>query len=95
MKCEKNRKFIGVIDVFFIMILCFTTLLATMLVQGGVIVGGSGGGIRYDFHISQFAIVVGWMIAYFMFIIRHSNKELKLMVLNIYGRRNDKNHNNL
>ncbi|MCE5241590.1 MAG: hypothetical protein ABFD98_13605 [Syntrophobacteraceae bacterium] len=95
MKRGNNRKFIGVIDVFFIMILCFATLLATMLVQGGVIVGGSGGGIRYDFHISQFAIVIGWMIAYFMFIIRHSNKELRLMVLNIYGKKNDRNHINL
>jgi hypothetical protein len=80
----RSSRFIGIIDVFFIMILCFLTLLATMLIQGGVIVGGSGAGMQYVFDISKFAMVVCWMVAYIVFIIKNSNKELKSMISGIY-----------
>ena len=86
MKKMKDSRFIDIVDVFFIMILCFITLLTTMLMQGGVIVGGSAAGIRYDFSVAKFALVIGWMIAYLLFIIRHSNKELKSMIVHVYNR---------
>ncbi len=78
-------KFIGVFDVFFIMLLCFITLLATMLIQGGVIVGESAPGFQYDFNIGYFGLIMMVMVVYIVFVIKNSNKELKLTIEAIYN----------
>jgi len=83
-KKKKNSVFMGVFDVLFIMILCFATLLTTMLMQGGVLVGGSGEGMKYHFSIATFLIVVAGLVIYLTYIIPHSNKELRQMIKHMY-----------
>ncbi|ATW28551.1 hypothetical protein DCMF_23425 [Candidatus Formimonas warabiya] len=75
----------SVFDVLFIMILCFATLLTTMLMQGGVLVGGSASGMRYHFSIASFLMVVAGLIIYLFYIIPHSDKELREMIKHLYG----------
>ena len=55
-KTGKNR-FMEVFDVLFIMVLCFATLLSTMLMRGKVLVGsGGGGGMTYTFWAWTFLL---------------------------------------
>lgn len=83
-KKKNNSVFMGVFDVLFIMILCFATLLTTMLMQGGVLVGGSGEGMSYHFSIFTFLIVVAGLVIYLTYIIPHSDKELREMIKHMY-----------
>lgn len=84
-KKKNNSIFMGVFDVLFIMILCFATLLTTMLMQGGVLVGGSASGMSYHFSIATFLIVVAGLVVYLTYIIPHSDKELRAMIKHLYG----------
>lgn len=82
---KKSSWFMNVFDVLFIMILCFATLLSTMLIQGGVLVGSSGtSGISYTFSFGSFALVVAGLVGYLLYIIPHSDKELRSMIKQIY-----------
>jgi hypothetical protein len=74
-----------IFDVLFIMILCFAILLSTMLIQGGVLVGGSASGIHYDFNIGTILIVTATFAVYLGYIISRSDKELKVIVRQVYG----------
>lgn len=76
------KTFKTVFDIVFIMLLCFATLLGTMLLQGGLLVGGEG--ISYDFDFVSFAVTFGALIAYLLFVLKTSNKELKTMIERIY-----------
>ncbi|TGE31828.1 hypothetical protein [Desulfosporosinus sp. Sb-LF] len=80
----KNTRLMGIFDVLFIMILCFATLLTTMLMQGGVLVGDSTSGIHYVFKISTFLVIVAGFVGYLIFIIPQSEKELRVMVKQVY-----------
>lgn len=84
-KTTKNSRLMGIFDVLFIMILCFATLLTTMLMQGGVIVGDSSLGMHYVFKMSTFLAIVAAFIAYLIYIIPQSDKELRVMVKQLYG----------
>ena len=87
---NKNNKFVQIFDILFIMVLCFVTLLATMLSRGAVIVGsGAGGGIKYVFVIWSFAITFIGLIIYLIFVLTHSNKELDSMIKEFYGDKED------
>jgi len=81
MTSEKRSKFnvlVELFDILFVMLLCFATLLATMLMRGKVIVGsGSGGGLSYNFNIASFTFTALFLLVYLFYIIRHSGKELK------------------
>jgi hypothetical protein len=79
-EAPKNSRLMGAFDVLFIMILCFATLLTTMLIQGGVLVGNSSSGIHYVFKISTFLAIVVGFVGYLIFIIPQSDKELRAMV---------------
>ncbi|SHJ89999.1 hypothetical protein SAMN02745751_03670, partial [Dethiosulfatibacter aminovorans DSM 17477] len=68
MKRETQSKKSVVFDTLFIMMLCFATLLTTMLVQGGVIVGGEGG-LSYIIKWPSFILTMGGVLLYTMYIL--------------------------
>ena len=73
-------------DVSFIMILCFATLLTTMIVHGKVLVGaGSGQGLDHSFKASTFLLVAAIFVIYMWYMLRHSDRELGDLVNHIYG----------
>ncbi len=83
---KKNSWFMNIFDVLFIMVLCFATLLSTMLIQGGVLVGSSGtSGISYTFSFGSFSLVVVGLVGYLLYIIPRSDKELRSMIKRIYA----------
>ena len=84
-KTRKNR-FMEIFDVLFIMVLCFATLLSTMLARGKVLVGsGSGGGMAYNFSAWTFLLTFLGLAAYLAFVIPQSNRELGEIVESLYG----------
>lgn len=76
------KTFKTIFDIMFIMLLCFATLLLTMLLQGGLLVGGDG--IDYSFGLLSFVATFGALFLYFYFILRSSKKELTVMINRIY-----------
>ena len=84
---ERSTFLVEVFDILFIMILCFVTLLTTMLMRGKVIVGsGSGGGLTYNFSLASFAFTAIFLAIYLFYIIRHSEAELKSFYSGHYDR---------
>ncbi|HEY3423412.1 MAG TPA: hypothetical protein VGL27_01345 [Negativicutes bacterium] len=84
-KQPKQNVFLMVFDVIFIMVLCFATLLSTMLMRGKVIVGsGSTGNFEYSFDVTSFIITIGFLAIYLAYIIVNSDKELRQMISNTY-----------
>lgn len=79
-------------DTVFIMLLCFATLLTTMLLQGGVIVGGEGNQMSYKIDGISFTLTMGTLVAYIYFVLKQSDKELRKMIDHIYksGRKKKK-----
>ena len=75
-------------DILFVMVLCFVTLLTTMLMRGKVIVGsGSGGGLTYSFNMASFAFTASFLVIYLVYIIHHSEGELKSFYAAHYDRK--------
>jgi len=84
-KTGKNR-FMEIFDVLFIMLLCFATLLSTMLTRGKVLVGsGSGGGMAYTFSAWTFLLTFLGLGVYLAFVVPQSNRELGEIVESLYG----------
>lgn len=84
-KTDLKTMFITAFDVVFIMILCFATLLSTMLMRGSVIAGAeASAGLKYSFGASSFLLTIASLGAYLFYILPHSNKELKIMVEELY-----------
>ncbi len=84
------HRFVGAFDVLFIMLLCFATLLATMLGRGKVLVGeGTGERMGYAFSLPAFLAVLLGLVLYILFVVRRSNRELRRMVRAIYDKRAD------
>ena len=74
------------IDVSFIMILCFATLLTTMILHGKVLIGsGAGQGLDHSFKASTFFLVATIFAIYLWYMLRHSDRELGDLVRHIYG----------
>ena len=73
-------------DILFVMILCFATLLATMLVKGRVITGTDGGGSSlYRFDPGKFVLTAVFLVAYLLFVVKRSEKDLKSFYSSYYG----------
>jgi hypothetical protein len=73
-------------DVLFVMLLCFITLLTTMLMRGKVLVGsGSTEGLDYSFSWRTFGAVAAIFLVYVWYMLSHSERELKEMVRHVYG----------
>jgi hypothetical protein len=83
MKREKQSKKSVIFDTLFIMMLCFATLLTTMVLQGGVIVGGEGG-LSYIIKWPSFILTMGLVLLYIVYTLKESDKELKKMISFIY-----------
>ncbi|SHJ55465.1 hypothetical protein SAMN02745751_02828 [Dethiosulfatibacter aminovorans DSM 17477] len=83
MKREKQSRKSVIFDTLFIMMLCFATLLTTMVIQGGVIVGGEGS-LSYSIKLPSFVLTMGGLFVYLVFTLKESDKELKKMISFIY-----------
>jgi hypothetical protein len=83
MKREKQSRKSVIFDTLFIMMLCFATLLTTMVFQGGVIVGGEGG-LSYIIKWPSFILTMGLVLLYIVYTLKESDKELKKMISFIY-----------
>ncbi len=82
-----KAKLVGVFDVLFILVLCFATLLTTMVLRGQVIVGSGGSeGFEYTFNPLLFIITFSALGLYLFYILPQSNKELRSMINRIYGK---------
>ena len=80
-----KKSFVLIFDVMFLMILCFATLLSTMLLQGGLLVGGDGSGLDYKFNYLTFTITIGGLFFYMAYVLKSSDRELKVMIKERYG----------
>ena len=91
-----SSRLVEVFDILFIMLLCFATLLVTMLMRGKGLVGsGSGGGLDYSFKLGSFSVTAGFLLLYLFYIISHSDRELRNFFNSHYGPRNELNDNDL
>ena len=88
---EPDRSiFLVTFDVLFIMLLCFATLLSTMLMRGTVIVGAdAAAGLEYSFDIASFFITAAALGFYLLYIVNKSEKELREMVKKVYDEANE------
>jgi hypothetical protein len=85
---RKASVFVQWFDVLFIMVLCFLTLMSTMLLRGKVLVGsGSSNGLDYSFSAVTFSIVAVFGVIYLWYLLTHSNRELQDMVDHVYRER--------
>lgn len=84
----KSWDFVKLFDVLFILILCYISLLTPMLLRGKVLVGGGGGGgMEYTFTWVSLLLCVGAAVIFGYFLIAHSEKELKSLINNVYGKK--------
>lgn len=82
--------FMKVFDVLFILILCYVSLLLPILMQGKVLVGGSGeGGLVYSVNPLTILLCVSLFAIYGFFLLKNSEKELKVLINNVYGRKEE------
>ncbi len=83
---EKNKSKLEVaFEISFIMILCFATLLTTMLMKGAAVVGSAeAGGMNYTIEFWSFLGTFSLLAVYLIFVISHSKKELKKMIEELY-----------
>jgi Na+/H+ antiporter NhaC len=87
---KKCSLFVQWFDILFIMVLCFLTLLSTMLMRGKVLVGsGTTEGLDYSFGWLSFALVLLFLIAYLIYMIMHSERELREMINHVYSGKTD------
>ena len=77
-KETKKEKIMQVIDVFFVMILCFVVLLVTMLFQN--LAGVKEVGKAYVIQASTLVPVVVALTAYVTFLVKRSKKDLKEII---------------
>lgn len=88
---KKQSGVVLVLDVLFIMILCFVTLFSTMLMRGSVIVGSeSADAMKYSFGAISFLVTFAGLGVYLYYILPHSKKELKGMINELYDPRETK-----
>lgn len=84
MRKKQENKSAMIFDTIFIMMLCFATLLTTMVFQGGVIVGGESG-LRYIIKWPSFIMTLGGLLLYLIYVLKESDKGLKKMIDIIYN----------
>ena len=86
-KITVGKLIIEIFDSMFIMILCFITLLAAMLLQG------ADTQVEYVIDIKSLSITVLGFVVYMVFILSQSNKGLKDMINHIYSNKEAKEAN--
>lgn len=80
-KKHSCSSFVKIFDIMFIMVLCFVTLLAAMLLRGKTVSGAS----IYSFGITSALVTLVGFTVYFVNVLKNSNKELKLMIDELYS----------
>jgi hypothetical protein len=84
---KKASVFVQWFDVFFIMVLCFATLMTTMRVRGTVLVGdGTSTVLDYSFKPIPFFSMLAFGVIYIWYLVVHSHRELKDMIDHVYGK---------
>jgi len=87
----KKWDFWKVFDVLFILVLCYLSLLMPILMRGKVLVGsGGGGGMQYTFTWSSLLLCLSAAGIFGYFLLTHSEKELKVLIDNVYGKKEEK-----
>lgn len=87
---EKKWDLVKIFDVLFILILCYLSLLTPIIMRGKVLVGGgSGGGMQYIFTWPSLILCLLAAGIFGYFLITHSEKELKSLIDNVYGKKGD------
>lgn len=81
---KKKSIIVSLFDIFFIMALCFATLLSSMLLNGAVIVGDNAAGIEYEITLFSIIIVAGILFFYLFYLFRHTESELRRMIKKVY-----------
>jgi len=86
----KKWNFVMLFDVLFILILCYICLLIPILLRGKVLVGGGGGGgMDYSFTWVSLVLCLGAGVIFGYFLLTHSEKELKTLIDNVYGKKGE------
>lgn len=88
---ERKKLYLESFDILFIMILCFATLLSAMLLksEAGVV-------MDYSINMTTLAITIIGLITYIIYVVRESDKGLKTLINQLYGKeKNIVNRNNL
>ncbi len=89
MQCHKTKRqsSLGMgLDVVFIMVLCFGTLLTTMLMRGKVLVGsGGGGGMDFTFNLPAFLGTLSGLLLYLGYLLTRSDRQLREVCKSNYG----------
>jgi len=83
-----HSPFVKVFDIVFIMVLCFVTLLATMLLRGQTVNDKA----IYAVGIPSALLTVVGFTVYFIYILRHSHRELKNMIDEMYSEEGDRSN---
>jgi hypothetical protein len=76
---KQTNIFMMVFDTFFILVLCFATLLTAMLMKGD-----SMGGLNYHVNYLTFGIMVIALLIYIFLLLINSEKGLRNMIETIY-----------
>ncbi len=76
---NQSNLFMMVFDTFFILLLCFATLLTAMLMKGD-----SMGGLNYHVNYLTFGIMVIALLIYIFLLLVNSEKGLRSMIETIY-----------
>jgi uncharacterized membrane protein YozB (DUF420 family) len=78
---KKNNIFVEIFDTFFILIICFATLLSAMVMKGT-----TSGEINYSLNITTFIITISFIILYLSFMLFQSEKGLKETIRKRYDK---------
>lgn len=76
---KENSIFLELIDSLFIMILCFGTLLSAMLIKGNTV-----DELKYTINFTTFVVTLLGLGICLSFILIQSEKELKIIIKQIY-----------
>lgn len=77
-------------DIFFILFLCYVSLLLPILLRGTVLVGsGEASGMHYELNPPLLAAVVVTTVGYLAYMLRNSEKEMRKVYNRVYGQRED------
>lgn len=86
-KLEKPSTFSDLLNVLFLMLLCFATLLTTMLMRGKVLVGsGEGSGMTFNIDALSLFLTATALGGYLLYILIVSDRQLKDIIGLTYGR---------
>ncbi|MDR0914578.1 MAG: hypothetical protein LBM65_05400 [Oscillospiraceae bacterium] len=82
---NKKKLFKGIFDVLFILVACMLTLYLAMVFSGAVIVGDDAAGFAYEIKPETLIPIALIIVAYMVFTVLVSKKQLKKMYDEKYG----------